>query len=46
MKPEDMENDFNGINLKMHAIRMMREQIQRIKDSLPDVYQEYVGVEE
>jgi hypothetical protein len=40
MKPEDMENDHQGINMKLYAIRMLREQIQRIKDSLPD------GVEE
>lgn len=40
MKPEDMNNDEEGINMKLYAIRMLKEHIQRIKDSLPD------GVEE
>tara|TARA_Y100000401_G_scaffold113684_1_gene114712 strand:+ start:223 stop:345 length:123 start_codon:yes stop_codon:yes gene_type:complete len=36
MKPEDIENTQEGINMKLYAIRMMREHIQRIKDSLPE----------
>ena len=40
MKPEDMDNDHEGINMKLYAIRMLKEQIQKIKNSLPE------GVEE
>lgn len=36
MKPENMDNDHEGIRMKLYAIKMMTEHIQRIKDSLPN----------